>query len=253
MKNCIILGSGRSGTSMVAGTLAGAGYFMGERLYGPREGNPKGFFESPDVNGVNEDILARAIPRRPPVIGRWFYRDRPAPRQRWLARVPTDTPMPCPARASKRIECLVQRSPFCFKDPRFCYTLPAWRPFLENTVFVCVFRHPAATAASIVKECKDAPYLHSLYMNSEIALEVWRLMHEHVLSLHRHEGEWLFLHFDQVLGDDGLERLGRHVDARVDHEFPDAALRRSLSSGCVPQMIKCVYDELCQLSGYKPP
>jgi len=44
MKNCIILGSGRSGTSMVAGTLAKSGYFMGDNLYPARESNPKGFF-----------------------------------------------------------------------------------------------------------------------------------------------------------------------------------------------------------------
>lgn len=33
MRICIILGSGRSGTSMLAGSLAAAGYFMGEHLY----------------------------------------------------------------------------------------------------------------------------------------------------------------------------------------------------------------------------
>jgi hypothetical protein len=58
VRNVLILGSGRSGTSMVAGTLAGAGWFVGARPYAPRSSNPKGFFESPDVNGVNELILS---------------------------------------------------------------------------------------------------------------------------------------------------------------------------------------------------
>lgn len=43
MYNIIILGSGRSGTSMMAGTLAKAGYFMGERLLPRNNANPKGF------------------------------------------------------------------------------------------------------------------------------------------------------------------------------------------------------------------
>ena len=46
MKDCIVLGSGRSGTSMVAGCLHGANYFMGDDLMPPTAGNPKGIFES---------------------------------------------------------------------------------------------------------------------------------------------------------------------------------------------------------------
>jgi len=45
MKNIIILGSGRSGTSMVAGTLSNKNHFMGDDLLSPHEkSNPKGFF-----------------------------------------------------------------------------------------------------------------------------------------------------------------------------------------------------------------
>ncbi|NIM13858.1 MAG: sulfotransferase family protein, partial [Candidatus Aminicenantes bacterium] len=54
MKNCLILGSGRSGTSMIAGILHKAGYFMGDNLYPPRSANPKGFFENWEINEINE-------------------------------------------------------------------------------------------------------------------------------------------------------------------------------------------------------
>ena len=46
-RNCLILGSGRSGTSMAAGILARAGYFMGAELWPADIGNPKGYFEDP--------------------------------------------------------------------------------------------------------------------------------------------------------------------------------------------------------------
>jgi len=88
MHNVIILGSGRSGTSMVAGTLAKAGYFMGDHLYPGRESNPKGFFEDPEINGINEALLAQIVPKRPRLFGRWLFRSRPLQWQRWLGRVP---------------------------------------------------------------------------------------------------------------------------------------------------------------------
>lgn len=44
MRNCLILSSRRSVTIIVTGTLLKSGYFIGEeRLYPPRESNPKGF------------------------------------------------------------------------------------------------------------------------------------------------------------------------------------------------------------------
>ncbi|MDX1388819.1 MAG: hypothetical protein R3344_06490, partial [Acidobacteriota bacterium] len=95
MRDCIILGSGRSGTSMVAGTLAGAGYFMGEKLWDATPANPKGFFEDQEINAINEDLIAQVLPARPAVLGRWLYRDRPTRLQRWLARVPVTVDIGC--------------------------------------------------------------------------------------------------------------------------------------------------------------
>ena len=51
------MGSGRSGTSMLAGILHQSGYFLGEGLYKPQESYPKGFFEYRSINSINEAIL----------------------------------------------------------------------------------------------------------------------------------------------------------------------------------------------------
>jgi len=252
MKNCIVLGSGRSGTSMVAGALAKSGYFMGDDLYGPRDANPKGFFEDPEINGINEDLLARVVPRRPPILGRWFFRDRPVHRQRWLARVPVGATIPVPPRLRTRIERAVARAPFCYKDPRFCYTLPAWRPHLANTAFLCVFRHPAATAASILKECRDASYLHSLKIDFAAAIEVWRLMHEHVLRIHSRKGDWLFVHFDQMIDGSAIPRIESLLGAAVDRTFAEPELRRSASDAQIPSAVRVLYEELCRKAEYDP-
>jgi hypothetical protein len=250
MHNVIISGCGRSGTSMLAGTLAKSGFFMGDHLYPGEESNPKGFFEDPEINGINEALLAQVVPKRPQFLGKWVFRHRPLQGQRWLARVPLGKKIPSLATIIKRIQTVTQREPYCFKDPRFSYTLPVWRPFLEDAVFVCVFRDPASTALSILKECQDAQYLHSLSITHDQALEVWNLMYKHILDVHRHEGAWLFLHYNQVLSIEGLKRLETFVEAPVDYSFPDPSLRRSFSDDLVSEEHRKVYEQLCELAEY---
>jgi len=235
---------------MVAGALAKAGYYMGDCLYPARESNPKGYFEDPEINGINESLLAPVIPKRPPVLGRWFFRDRPVAGQMWLARVPLGTSITSRPEITQRIRKVTSSEPYCFKDPRFSYTLPAWRALLINTVFVCVFRDPASTAESILKECKDSPVLQSFAISRAQAFEVWTLMYRHILDLHRYEGNWLFVHYDQILHGEGLARLEAFVDAPVDRSFPDASLYRSFSHSSVPEVTLQIYRCLCDLARY---
>ncbi|MBC2716522.1 MAG: hypothetical protein HF978_14550 [Desulfobacteraceae bacterium] len=255
MRNILILGAGRSGTSMVAGTLAKAGYFMGEQLIKARETNPKGFFEDIEVNSINEDILARVVPRRPQFIPRkirkYFFRKRPARGQRWLAKVPLNTKIPLTSDSKHRIEKLTSNISYCFKDPRFSYTLPNWRPFLDNTFFVCVFREPSITVESILKECRRAKYLHSLAINREDIFDVWTLMYSHILETHCFTGKWLFLHFDQVVTGNGLERLAGFAGANVDTDFPDIKLKRSKQYFENRSDSWQCYVKLCELADYK--
>jgi hypothetical protein len=240
-RDCLILGSGRGGTSMLAGTLRGAGYYMGEHLIPPDETNPTGYFEDDEVNAINEALLAPLTPSL----------DRPAYGWRWLASVPVGAPVACPPEVGRRIAAQTRRSPFCFKDPRFCYTLPAWRPFLSNAVFLCVFREPARTAHSIVKECRTADYLQGLPMDFPTAVEVWTLMYRHVLEVHRRAGEWLFFHYDQLFDPAALSRLEAALGVAADRRFPDPNLRRSPGEGDVGPEARRVYRRLCELASHR--
>lgn len=165
MKNIIITGSGRSGTSLVAGILAKDGYYIGTDYIRPTDSNPKGFFEGQEINDVNEKILEKIVAtrssfttrflRRVPFLEEIVKNDRPikGKGQLWLARVPLDAHVKSNSSINDQIRHQTARVPFCFKDPRFCYTLPVWRPFLDNhtTVFVCVFRDPGDTIKSILQ------------------------------------------------------------------------------------------------------
>ncbi len=264
MKNCIILGSGRSGTSMVAGTLAQAGYYMGDTLLPPTEANPVGYYESREVEDVNdglirsmlypvwwERVLHRLRLKTPPIQPN-FGEGEAWAKSRWLALIPPwRRPQPKP-RYLAEIQRLTGQTPFCFKDPRFSYTLYTWRPCLRDAVFICVFRDPAVTAASIHKELEQAPYLAGITLRFEDLVSLWTYTYRHNLDHHRHEGEWLFLHYDQVLSGEGLQRLETLTGATVNHTFPDSRLRRTRSTQPVPALTRRVYDRLCTLAGYHP-
>jgi hypothetical protein len=226
---------------MLAGILAQAGYYMGQHLIPPDEANPRGYFEDDEVNAINEALLAAVTPAR----------SRPAYGWRWLAAVPVGTPISCPPELSQRIAAQTAQSPFCLKDPRFCYTLAAWRPFLPDPVFLCVFREPSRTAQSILRECRSADYLAGLPMSFAAALEVWVLMYRHVLQVHRHAGSWLFFHYDQLFEDGALGELEGVLDAPANRQFPDTRLKRSLAEGEVKGAPLEVYEQLCELAGYR--
>ncbi|MBF6569697.1 MAG: sulfotransferase [Candidatus Binataceae bacterium] len=260
-RNCLILGCGRSGTSLTAGLLAKAGYFMGEELdhAGLKPANPKGQFEDPEINGINEDLLGPPIydfrhrlfnkllrPRQRSYVKVQYY-------QRWLVALPLSVQIPADPKLVLRIAALTSHEPYCFKDPRFSYTLGIWRPYVKNAVFICVFRHPAITAASIVNACKIAPHLRDLPMDTSRAMRIWSDMYNHILQIHYPAGgEWIFAHYDQLMDGGKLSEIEKALAVPVDPSFPDPNLRRSKPVGSVSREAMSIYHRLCDLAGYKP-
>jgi hypothetical protein len=226
---------------MIAGILANSGYFMGRGLIPPRPANPKGFFETSQINlDINEALLEGAAPGSSLRLRRG---------QRWLDILCEDIRLPKNAAINKRIKTMVSRTPFCYKDPRFCYTIPAWRPFLKDTKFICVFRHPASTIASIVKECKTASYLKSLRMTPAWATAVWQAMYRQVMNRHSRHGEWLFIHYDQAITKAGMSKIADFLDTQVDYSFPEKRLKRPIPKVNVHRSLVTDYKQLCGLAG----
>lgn len=258
MKNIIVLGSGRSGTSMVTGTLAQAGYYMGDHFWEPRDSNPKGFFETDEINTINEDILDPFVPPRLNLFGKTFFRNRPRKRDRWLAYIPLSVNLKSSPNIDQQIQQMTQSQPYCFKDPRFSYTLPVWKPYLQNEVYICVFRDPASTASSILKECQQTPKLRDPKKGVKIswkqALKIWNSMYSHILQNYYNSEEqhkWLFIHYNQAVTEQGLKTLEEFTGAAVDYSFPEAAIRRSFSSKAVSKSAIQIYQKLCQLAKYQ--
>lgn len=230
MQNVIILGCGRSGTSMVAGSLAQSGYWMGEDLYEPDEFNQKGYFEDPSIVDINECILATEM--ESPLV---TLSSNPDPEQapngeRWLGVLPVHVSLKADEESAARIRQKVRRAPFCFKDPRFSGTLDAWRPFLTDCRYVCVFRDPASTATSLLKICRGFPHLRTMDLFTwEHALQLWRTTYQRILEVHSQSGEWFFLAYDQMFETERARKLSQFLDAPVNVSFPNRSLTTSES------------------------
>jgi hypothetical protein len=248
MRNCIILGSGRSGTSMLAGMLQGSDYYMGRSLLEPTPSNPTGYFESREINDLNDELIASVVAVRPARPLGYLCPWRLPAGLLWLASIDADVEIrPTPEQLTQ-IRQIVVKEPFCFKDPRFCYTLDAWRLALDDVVFLCVFREPGRTAASMKRDLHDRPY-RGFYLTRARALRVWTSMYQHVLQKCGKEGQWLFVHYDQILDGSAIGRIERALATEVSTSIVDRSLKRSPDSDRVPGATTQVYRRLCELAG----
>ena len=255
VRNLLITGAGRSGTSLVAGMLAGAGYHAGDDFLAPTRANPKGFFEDSRVTAINDGILQAQFPywlgpriaKWSPRLSRVFYRWVPDPSQLWLAGLSTWRAKPATREFDDEIRALLIE-PYCYKDPRFYFTLPVWRPFLQNVGIICVFRSPERTAESITRECAESSYLASLGMTRRKALRIWENTYRWILEHQATWGDWLFIHFNQALTQAGMERIEAFAGAQVDRAFGEERLSRSKSDHLLRSH---TYQKLCALAGFE--
>jgi hypothetical protein len=253
-RNCLILGSGRSATSMAAGILAKAGYFMGDEIWPPNESNPKGQFEDREVNEINDELIAPVAPKTPPrglrtllfgdiaILGQY---------QHWVAVLRPSESIQCPPTMNERIRAVAARQPFCFKDPRFSYTLSAWRPHIDDALLLCVFRDPGVMASSLVRECRRADHMKGTAVDERWALKVWHAMYRYILDVHYPQGgDWMFVHYCQLLNHTLDAELERRLGVTVDREFAAVELNRSRSDVAVPRRMARLYERLCTLARY---
>lgn len=247
MKNVFVTGSGRSGTSMLAGMFARAGYFLGDRLYPPREANPKGFFEDEHINRLNEEIITCSVrttfgsPAATGLLGRYKTGHL------WLARFPIEHDFVCNDEQRGAIRGLTARQPFCFKDPRFCFTLENWTARVPDSLVLCIFREPASTVESILKECRSAPYLFDFSISVQDAFAIWREIYWRMLRLYERYSNIRFVCYDDVINGSVLERLDDIVETELDRTFPEAGLNRTTSTLVVDALSRMVFDVLVNL------
>lgn len=181
----IITGIHRSGTSVLAHSLARRGVWMGSDLMNhPAPDNPLGHWEAMPSVRINDALLEHNG-------GAWN-------------RIPARMDCPESLREQMRafIASLRAHGEWAgWKDPRMAVTLEAWRPVLPAHEVVCCFRHPAAVA-------------HSLRVRDDISLadglEIWLEYARALMRLASSTSKPLWFDFTGTPGQikARLERIG---------------------------------------------
>lgn len=228
-RDVVVVGAPRSGTSMLAGLFVDAGYHAGRRLIPPTASNPAGFFEDLDVNAANDDLLDAVAAR--PVPGTVA----PPRTLRWLGAY--EGPVTGPG--DPGLARLVPDRPFALKDPRFCYTLPAWRGVLGDAAVVVIVRHPDEVVASVRSMQEREPETFAGFDVTDVHLRaMWAAMYRAVLGWcdAPDAPDVAFVACDDVRNGTALDRLGRvaGVDLGDGTVRPDLHRERQPARRTVP-------------------
>lgn len=114
---------------------------------------------------------------------------------------------------------------------------------------MCVFREPGRTAYSLSRHVQH----QGLGFGFTEALQLWTASYRHILQRHRHQGQWVFCHYQQILDGSALPRLGQVLQARLPGGFAEPRLCRSPPTRRVPPGPLRIYQQLCALAGYVDP
>jgi len=159
-KIVVVLGMGRSGTSLACQALSRMGVSFGDRLLGPSKRNERGHWEH---LGIKKAQIAMTV--RHGIAGYLFQ-----------CRMPDFIEPDCEQELAGLVAAEMERFPlFGFKEPLTTRLLPAWRRIFDSIqaqpVFIGCFRSPDAIYLSLLHE-GEAFSRHSAETNRAISL-IW--------------------------------------------------------------------------------
>lgn len=138
----VILGSGRSGTSLLMQMLGAMGMGLSADMIAARRDNPQGFFEDASIVKIQADLLR--------ALGAWPYHPLPAD---WLARPQT-------AAAGEQLRAVLRGhmarpGVWGFKDPRTASFLPLWQGLFAaegiTPKYILALREPGKVIRSFMQ------------------------------------------------------------------------------------------------------
>jgi hypothetical protein len=143
VRNILIVGAPRSGTSLTAGAFARHGYFIGrieeEHMREGDAGNPFGYFEADDVIDANVELFeAAGFPHH----NTWLFDEIGEDAIRRIDELE-------PRGEHRKLMALYDtHAPWVWKDPRLCFTLGYWWKIVD----------PARTGVVLVRRDFDQIY-----------------------------------------------------------------------------------------------
>lgn len=240
----VVLGPGRSGTSMVMNILVKLGMQVSEKLFPAAKGNPRGYFEDIEIMNIQKQLLLElnAQPNIPLPKG-WQEAHGLNSFINALSEIVQKN-----VQASKNI--------WGFKDPRTTVLLDLWTKVFDNSKvepkYILAVRNPASVAVSLKKSARmpeELSELMWLYRICEGLLDTdfkcFVVHYEEALSapceLGRKIAEYTGLH-ESVSGEEQYETLKEIVSAKLNRsQDTDYELKNPY--------VKKVYEKLVKISG----
>lgn len=188
MAQILVLGMHRSGTSAITRLIAMMGAYFGPESIAlpPDKDNPKGFWERRDVLACNRELL-RLSGCVWHVVHRW---DAQAVR----------VPLPLANHMRDIVAEMDRHDDWVLKDPRFCLTLPVWRPLLTSCRIVLAYRDPSEIAQSLHQRNG---------MPLEYGLALWEFHTVHAIRA-VHNLPVLFVDYKELLTNAAVETKQLH-------------------------------------------
>jgi len=229
MNNLIVLGSGRSGTSMAAGLFRNSGAHFGNQPLKPSVSNVKGYYEDEEINDANNEVINHML--RGTKWGKLVEPLRAAVQRDarcwWMATPATVPDVAVPKSTLKKMRNHLAQQPFCLKDPRFSTTLRAWMPHLpEGTRFLAVFREPGKVVDSMLRDAWEK-YDPPLPTRPKDAATAYLRVYERLLDTWSDTRDWMFVDFADLLGGDALGALEKFAGTQVDRSEIDPKISRA--------------------------
>ena len=136
MKNAIILGAGRTGSSVLAGLVYQAGYYINAEVIEPRNRYPLGDYENPELQEMNRKIF-QSVNYPFDVVQHDRY---PSVDKIKALKWENDDN----STYKKFLQKNEANHPWLWKDPRLSFTIHFWGRGVdhENTVFIHATRNP---------------------------------------------------------------------------------------------------------------
>ena len=135
MKNVIILGAGRTGSSFLSGLISRNRFYINREMINSRASYPDGDYENPELIELNKRILLESG---------YGYDKAYAEKQMHPALIKElESYSTDPAFKDFVAKC-EENSPWLWKDPRLCYTIPFWKHLIDlsGINFIKITRNP---------------------------------------------------------------------------------------------------------------
>ena len=201
----------RSGTSLVASSLAGAGIAFGTRLLPGDELNPPGYFEDLDFLDLDRRMLAAAATPDDGGHPDWGWTEG----ERLEAAA-------FEAHRDEARRLVAEREagdrPWGFKDPRAALLLDFWLSLAPEARFVLPYRLPWQVADSLQRLGAEV-----FLRRPDYGYRIWAFYNRRLLDFHRrHPGRSLLVSVDAAVADPA--RFAKALRATLGLEIPPDAL-----------------------------